>query len=102
MKQVVKYKVVIVWLLLAVFVTPYVAKPIHTCHHGSAYSECTHSLCDCDNCPVCHFTLPFFIEAETPAFSSLRGFTALVSAIYQEKNCISDIPSHHLRGPPHI
>jgi hypothetical protein len=99
---VVKNKVVVVWLLLALFVTPYVVKPIHTFHHAGACSECAHSLCDSDNCPVCHFTLPHFVAAETPVFSFLWVFTAFEPAIYQEKGSVSDIPSRHLRGPPRI
>ncbi|MDR3268042.1 MAG: hypothetical protein LBT83_03120 [Tannerella sp.] len=102
MKQIAKNKVVIAWLLLTVLVMPCVVKPLHVyCHHDGDV-ECAHAIGDCDDCPLCHFTLSTFVETETYTCRFVPLFFVFEAAACLEKITLAAVSFSHLRGPPGI
>ncbi|MDR3193865.1 MAG: hypothetical protein LBT76_01060 [Tannerella sp.] len=99
----VKNKIFIAGLLLAILATPYVAKPLHVhCHCSAQTEECAHEDGDCDNCPICHFTLSTFVEAQTTVSVLPLSFSVIETTTCPEKITIADFSFRHLRGPPCI
>jgi hypothetical protein len=85
-----KYNVIVAWLLFGVLVMPLIAKPLHVCHHHKATDEDAHESnhsdqLGCDDCPMCHFILSPFVEAEVEnhtfevALCILSGKTSLAA-----------------------
>ena len=95
-----KNQVFVVWLLLAVFLSPYIYKNIHlhevTCHAHASESE--HH--DCDDCQVCQFLFAFFTETEFISLAVLPVFSSIQPKTYIEKAFVEACFSHYLRAPP--
>jgi hypothetical protein len=99
-KQIVRSRSIIAWLSLAVFVMPYVVKPVHVHHHCDGEEECADSSRHCDDCPICHFTLSCFTEAETCAACFVPPFPVCEKTVYEERLLFFAVSIRHLRGPP--
>ncbi|MDR0756426.1 MAG: hypothetical protein LBF85_01080 [Tannerella sp.] len=100
LKQIARNRGIIAWLFLAVFILPYVAKPVHVHRHCDGGTECAHSSHHCDDCPICHFSLSFFTEAEMRTIDFTPPFSVCGQTVYKERILIFAVSSRHLRGPP--
>ncbi|MDR1330928.1 MAG: hypothetical protein LBK07_02380 [Tannerella sp.] len=99
-KQITGKRLLAAWFLMAVFLAPQVAKPLHAGHHECEDAKCAHSSCN-DDCPVCHFTLSLFVEAETFDCGVVPSLSVREPAVYPVKTVLPSVPPRHLRGPPH-
>ena len=95
-----KNQVFVAWLLLAVFLSPYVSKNIHL-HDVSCHAS-DHVHHDCDDCPVCQFLLSSFVEVEFASWAVLPVHSSIQPKTYIEKAFIEPNSSHYLRAPPYI
>jgi hypothetical protein len=108
MERVKRHKVWVVWLLLAVFALPFAAKTAHIYHtanheeHGcSDKSQSSHH--DCNNCPVCQFTLSSFTEATFIDYDFRTIISDFEPAIsFQNKPYQQVLFSYGLRAPPAV
>ncbi len=114
MKKITTNKVILVWMLSAIFVLPHVVKSVHICQNAYQENVCHNHECsqpenkhqdypehNCTDCFVCQFTLAFFTETES--FNQLiidRQLNAIIYSVYQEDIYIPFFTSHHLRAPP--
>ncbi|MCC8154428.1 MAG: hypothetical protein LIP01_09555 [Tannerellaceae bacterium] len=92
------------WLLLALFVLPFVVKSIHVekhckvCHcHEKTEKNDDH---DAENCPVCHFTVSLFTEPELIYIPLVSSVICLPYDSFTEEPLVPFIIHHYLRGPP--
>jgi hypothetical protein len=102
MKQRMKRKMVMgVWLLLAVFVTPFVVQSVHTHPHSHVCEGGTGQKTGND-CPVCHFAFSSFDETRPTDVHCAVLFRPLTLAVYHEKISFQPLSSPYLRGPPPV
>jgi hypothetical protein len=95
-----KNKLFIAWMLVAIWLAPQVAKPVHVYHHGGEKTECAHAKGGCENCPVCHFTFSLFVEADAPDNGIFLSYDAVEPVPYPDRASFSPVSFSHLRGPP--
>ncbi|MDR1407156.1 MAG: hypothetical protein LBJ23_03795 [Tannerella sp.] len=95
-------RLVIAWLLCAVFLAPYTTKAFHVHHHGKGDAACTHSSGEGNDCPICHFALSLFVEAKALTIDDVSPFAVCEPAVYSGKMVFAVVSSRHLRGPPHV
>lgn len=102
------------WLLLATILPMLVVKSIH--HHDvpshisteqtihSLAMEHTTHFCATDNgCPICHFIVSPYTEAETYQFHSVVPYSYLHRpVIHEQETSFRLIYSHGLRAPPFL
>lgn len=102
-----KNRIIVSWLLLAVFALPLITKTIHIYENEYETECCTHSgdhrasKHDCDSCPVCQFTLSSFVKTELTCFNSALTISYFpVFTLYQEEVYNSISHNFYLRAPP--
>jgi hypothetical protein len=105
MEKVKRHKVWIVWLLLAVFTIPFAVKAVHI-YHASERHSChneSHAHHDCNDCPVCQFTLPSFTEATVVDYD-FKAVPYHVKPVisFQKKPYQKVLIAYGLRAPPVI
>ncbi|MDR1602109.1 MAG: hypothetical protein LBS42_06735 [Tannerella sp.] len=100
LKQIARNRAIIAWLFLAVFTLPNMMKPVHVHCHSDSDAEHARSSRHCDDCPICHFTLSFFMEAEMQAAGFIPPFPVREQFVYPERILFSTISPRHPRGPP--
>jgi hypothetical protein len=95
----------LVWLLLAVFTTPFAVKAVHI-HHAAECSEhrCSdgpHAHHDCNDCPVCRFVLSSFTEATVVDYD-FRVISCNCRPVlsFRKKSYRQVLISYGLRAPP--
>ncbi|MDR1896140.1 MAG: hypothetical protein LBR10_05050 [Prevotellaceae bacterium] len=89
-----------VWLFLAIFITPYVAKSAHMHVHADVCPGAGHAKHDCDNCPVCQFSFSSFVETEPLEIRIPVARHAVDPVVYQEHILLHAFFPRCLRGPP--
>lgn len=108
MEQLIKHKVWVVWLLAAVLALPFAVKTVHIYQNNihaehENCSEHSHSHHDCDNCPVCRFTLLTFTEATYIDYDFSIIPVCVVFAIPYRNSVYQRILfSYGLRAPPAV
>lgn len=101
-------KLLMVWLLLAIFMVPVITQTVHAFHNDDCGGTCSHTEKkehrhnhDCKTCYICKFTFSQFVESESfHSFIVLSRFHQKESVTFQEKIYDSLPITNHLRGPP--
>ncbi|MCC8172963.1 MAG: hypothetical protein LIO65_00760 [Odoribacter sp.] len=101
-------KIMIVWLLLAIFIFPDVIKSFHMPHCG-----CHNEVCetkkekkqrehDCETCLICHFSFYSFLPSEEIKLT--ESFSEYFSTQFynEQEHYVSSVNSCYKRGPPCI
>jgi hypothetical protein len=88
------------WLLLVVFVLPFVIKSVHARHSDAVVAESGHARHDCTDCPICHFTFSYFIEAGSSEVVAVVSFDTVEPEACEEKGFVHVCLTHFLRAPP--
>ncbi|MDR1981168.1 MAG: hypothetical protein LBQ39_06060 [Tannerellaceae bacterium] len=102
-KRSVTYRMLVVGLFSALLLVPGALKSVHMHHHAGdccAEDEQHAAHHDCDNCPVCHFTLSLFVEAEPFDILFLPACYSLEPSSGRKKIYLSPFFPCYLRGPP--
>ncbi|MDR1981595.1 MAG: hypothetical protein LBQ39_08270 [Tannerellaceae bacterium] len=97
----VTYRMVAVGLFSALLLSPYALKSAHIHHHSGDCAAGEHAAHhDCDDCPVCHFTLSLFVEAEPFDLLFLPAVYSFEPCAGRKKVYLSPFLPCYLRGPP--
>ena len=110
--RILTYRIIIIWLLAAVFLFPYIIKSVHIYNecHSNHTADCSHAEekeneChqhNCDSCLICHFTLSLFTEAESRNYhSAIRVLDCVILPAYRENVYIPYFTANPLRAPPY-
>ncbi|MCK9155479.1 MAG: hypothetical protein M0P12_05135 [Paludibacteraceae bacterium] len=103
MERLTKHRVLIVWLMMAIFALPFIVKIVHICTSEEVECCADGDHHDCNTCPVCQFTLSTFTE------SPVISYDFTVTPVYYEPfiSYCEDIhkfahEAYGLRAPPTI
>ncbi|MDR2130932.1 MAG: hypothetical protein LBP56_07200 [Odoribacteraceae bacterium] len=92
----------ITWMLLSVFMLPFVVKSVHACHLDTVVLEEDHRSHDCTDCPVCHFVFSYFIETDPLAETILMVSGTMDPVVYRGKSLDRVSLASPSRAPPAI
>src|SRR3712207_3435754 len=101
-------RVFIAWMLMAIFLLPFIVKSVHVCAvddaatYGTSQAAGQHSPGhDADNCAICHFTLFSFTKAATLVLQALVVVTTGVFVCMVVPKCRQrQVAVVSLRAPP--
>lgn len=101
------------WLLLATILPMLVVKSVH--HHNAVHASTelaihtpemehnAHFTADNNGCPICHFIVSPYTEAETYEFHSIVPYVSFYRPVIREqKTSFLFIYAHGLRAPPYF
>lgn len=104
-------RIVLAWLLLATILPMLVVKSVH--HHNAVHASTefaihslsmehsTHFSAVDGGCPICHFIVSPYTEAETYEFHSLVPYITFYRPVIREQGkSFRLIYSHEMRAPP--
>jgi len=104
-------KVIVVWLLSAIFMIPVISQALHAIHTECGVELCcshaddkdhSHPKHDCKTCPVCKFTFSHFVESNSfDSFKIVSQFHHTETVTYQERIYHSFFTTNYRRGPPY-
>lgn len=98
-----KYHFLVAWLLIMTLMPFFVVKATHfhkECHTSACQSEDGHAHSSCNQCPICHFALSPFTEAETFEIHIFLSVLAYEPVNYTDEDTLTRIYPYHLRAPP--
>ncbi|MDR1673363.1 MAG: hypothetical protein LBS09_07915 [Bacteroidales bacterium] len=101
MKKKASGKIILIWLLAAVFMLPFVVKSVHSHCIDVACAGCDgHTHHDSDNCPVCQFALFSFVKADQVEFAVAVSSGMMLPVIRRDKSYLCFVCPCYVRGPP--
>ncbi|MDR1667258.1 MAG: hypothetical protein LBS03_06160 [Bacteroidales bacterium] len=94
-------KIIMLWLLVAVLVLPFVVKSVHYHCIDTICAGCGgHTHHDSDNCPVCQFALFSFVKAEQVELAVLTADSVILPAACRNIPPFRFVCPCRVRGPP--
>jgi hypothetical protein len=94
-------KIIMVWLLTAVFMLPFVVRFVHSHYIDTTCVGCDgHAHHDSDNCPVCHFALFSFVKAEQIELAVVAASGVILPDARRDNPYLRFVASCYVRGPP--
>ncbi len=111
MRQYKVNKIILAWLLAAIFITPLIVKSIHIYKYECYEEHCSHAndkhkhkpQHNSNTCQVCKLTLSLFTEASFRISDTIQIiYTSRIYSLYLENGYNSITQLNYLRAPPSI
>ncbi len=107
MRQYKVNKIILAWLLAAIFITPLIVKGIHIYKYECYKEHCSHAndkhkpQNNSNTCQVCKLTLSLFTEACFRISDTIQiTYTSRIYSLYLEKGYNAIPQLNYLRAPP--
>ena len=103
MKVRTKNRIAVAWLLLMTVMPVFVVKAMH--HHEEiavCHSDNGHPQSPCNQCPVCHFTLSPFTQAESFHIQIIIPLFNYEPVAYMGMKGYQPVHPYNLRAPPSL